>query len=109
MGVNPDRNSCCLAVDLLGRGKARGVNPERKSCSCILHKGHCHGALLMAVAICCDLPLLSSCLFLIRDQLSHSGVPWTSGGRGKLVLWLSTNHSNSICAWHLVHPLLTTT
>ena len=86
MGVNPDRNSCCLAVDLLGRGKARGVNPERKSCSRILHKGHCHGALLMAVAICCDLPLQSSRLHHAYDQLSHPGVPWICGNRGKRVV-----------------------
>ena len=36
--------------------KSMEVNPNRKYCSGIRQKGHCHRALLVVLAIFCDLP-----------------------------------------------------
>ena len=72
MRVNSDRKSCALLLCGLPRGwgKAIGVNPDGKSCSHILQNGHCHRALLVVLAICCDLPTtVQSSVFSMRTAV----------------------------------------
>ena len=92
---------CCL----LGHpwvGKAMGVNPHRKSGSRIRQEGHYHRALLVVLAICCDL--------LSTVQWSASSVRTAVLPRFALDLWRQMeSYWGSeqttvpyLCAWHLV-------
>ena len=58
---------------LLGWGKAMGYDPDRKSCRHMWQKLHCHRALLVVLAICCNLPsTVQSSLSSMRTVV----LPW---------------------------------